>query len=111
MRTTAFPRTPLSAYLLKDKQLPEIVVFNKTDAFCYKPKDEDDLTELKKENLSLEDLKKTWMARLSGQCLFISAREKTNIDELRHTLYEKVKEIHIERYPYNDFLFQHYDDN
>ena len=99
------------ADLLKDKQLPCIVVFNKTDAFSYTPKEEDDLTQTRRENLSLDDLKKTWMARLSGECLFISAKEKTNIEELRQTLYEKVKAIHIERYPYNDFLFQHYDNN
>ncbi len=99
------------ADLLKDKQLPCILVFNKTDAFSYIPKDEDDLTAISRENLSLDDLKKTWMARLSGECLFISAKQKTNIDEFRHVLYEKVKAIHIERYPYNDFLFQHYDDN
>ena len=93
---------------------PEMVVFNKIDAFTYTPKAEDDLTPATKENLSLEDLKKTWMARLAqsdgnSDCIFISARAKTNIDALRARMYERVKELHIQRYPYNDFLFQKYD--
>ena len=93
---------------------PEMVVFNKIDAFSYTPKAEDDLTPATKENLSLEDLEKTWMARLkqadgNSDCIFISARAKTNIDALRARMYERVKELHIQRYPYNDFLFQKYD--
>ena len=90
-------------------QIPRIVVFNKIDAFTYTPKEEDDLTPIKRENISLEELKKTWMAKLHDDCIFISAREKTNIDELKALLYERVKEIHIKRFPYNDFLFQKYD--
>ena len=90
-------------------RIPEIVVFNKTDAFRYTPKDEDDLTPIARENLSLDDLRSTWMARLADNCIFISAKEKTNIDLLRDILYQRVKEIHIQRYPYNDFLFQKYD--
>ena len=94
---------------------PEMVVFNKIDAFRYTPKDEDDLTPSTRENLSLEDLEKTWMARLSqpdgksADCIFISAVKKENVDRLRELLYERVKELHIQRYPYNDFLFQKYE--
>jgi len=83
-----------------------IVLFNKIDAYTYTKKEEDDLTPLTKENLSLEDLKKTWMARVETPALFISALEKLNIEELKKILYEEVKRIHIERYPYNDFLFE-----
>lgn len=89
--------------------LPTIVVFNKTDAFTYTPKDEDDLTPVKRENLSLDDLKRTWMAKLDKDCIFISAINKENIDELKALMYDRIKEIHIQRYPYNDFLFQKYE--
>ena len=88
---------------------PTILVFNKIDAFSYTPKEEDDLSPMKRENYSLEDLKKTWMANMGADCVFVSAREKDNIDELKALLYERVKEIHIKRFPYNDFLFQKYD--
>ena len=91
-------------------QLPTIVVFNKTDAFTYTPKDEDDLTPVRRENISLEDLKKTWMAKMSNDCIFISAKNKDNIDALKELMYERIKEIHIRRYPYNDFLFQKYEE-
>ena len=90
-------------------QIPRIVVFNKVDAFTYTPKEEDDLTPMKRENVSLEELKKTWMAKLHDDCIFISAREKTNIDELKALFYDRIKAIHIQRYPYNDFLFQQYE--
>jgi GTP-binding protein HflX len=90
---------------------PTIVVFNKVDAFSYVPKEEDDLTPIQRENLSLQDLEKSWMARLGDDCIFISARQKENIDALRALLYDRIKAIHIKRYPYNDFLFQHYEDN
>jgi GTP-binding protein HflX len=90
-------------------QIPRIVVFNKVDAFTYTPKEEDDLTPMKRENISLEELKKTWMAKLHDDCIFISAREKTNIDELKVLFYDRIKAIHIQRYPYNDFLFQQYE--
>ena len=90
-------------------QIPRIVVFNKVDAFTYTPKEEDDLTPMKRENISLEELKKTWMAKLHDDCIFISAREKTNIDELKSLFYDRIKAIHIQRYPYNDFLFQQYE--
>jgi len=87
---------------------PTILVFNKTDAFSYQPKDEDDLTPMTRENISLEELKKTWMSKLNENCIFISAREKTNIEELKALLYQKVKEIHVQRFPFNDFLYQNY---
>ena len=90
---------------------PMIIVFNKTDAFSYIEKDADDLTPCTKENISLEELKTTWMAKMNDNCIFISAKEKQNIDELKEMLYNKVKEIHVTRFPYNDFLYQKYDDN
>ncbi len=90
---------------------PMIIVFNKTDAFSYIEKDADDLTPRTKENISLEELKTTWMAKMNDNCIFISAKEKQNIDELKEMLYNKVKEIHVTRFPYNDFLYQKYDDN
>ncbi|MFV0536966.1 MAG: GTPase HflX [Dysgonomonas sp.] len=89
---------------------PTILVFNKVDAFTYKPKDEDDLTPKTKENVSLEELERSWMNKMHDDCIFISARNKVNIDELKNKVYNRVKEIHIERYPYNDFLFQKYDE-
>ncbi len=89
---------------------PMILVFNKIDAFTYTPKDEDDLTPKKRENISLEEFKETWMSKMNNNCVFISAKEKINIDELKDMLYQKAKEIHTERFPYNDFLFQKYDD-
>ena len=92
------------------EEKPTILVFNKIDAFTYKPKDEDDLTPVTKENISLEELEKTWMNKLHADCIFISAKNKINIDELKEKVYGKVKEIHIERYPYNDFLFQRYEE-
>jgi len=88
---------------------PVILVFNKIDAFTYTPKDEDDLSPVRKENISLDELKKTWMSKMHDNCIFISAKNKTNINELKEMLYNKVKAIHIERYPYNDFLFEKYD--
>jgi len=84
---------------------PTIMLFNKIDAYSYVQKDADDLTPSTRENLSLEDLKKTWMAGLEFPTLFISATQRKNIDELRKTIYEAVKKIHIKRYPYNNFLF------
>ena len=88
---------------------PTIVIFNKIDNFTYIPKEEDDLTPVLRENLSLEDLEKSWMARLGEDCIFISAKNKENIDALRALLYDRIKAIHVKRYPYNDFLFQNYD--
>jgi len=88
---------------------PSMIVFNKIDAYTWTPQDEDDLTPPKRENISLDDLKRTWMARSGDSCLFISAREKQNIEELRSVLYKKVRELHVQKYPYNDFLYQDYD--
>ena len=92
-------------------ETPRIVVFNKIDNFTYVPKEDDDLTPMQRENWSLEDLEKSWMSRLGEDCIFISARSKQNIDALRQLMYDRIKAIHIKRYPYNDFLFQHYEDN
>jgi GTP-binding protein HflX len=90
-----------------DKQM--ILVFNKTDIFTYTRKDEDDLTPHTKENYSLDDLKKTWMASdKNSQVVFISAKEKHNIEELKEILYREVRKIHISRYPYDNFLFKDY---
>ena len=89
--------------------IPRIVVFNKIDAFTYTPKEEDDLTPVRRENISLEELQKTWMAKLNDDCIFISAANRTNIEALKQLLYQRVKAIHIQRYPYNDFLFQQYE--
>jgi len=85
---------------------PSIVVFNKIDSFSYVPKETDDLTPMKKENHSLTDLKKTWMANdMNNPTVFISARTRENLEELKNILYDEVKKIHVTRYPYNDFLF------
>jgi GTP-binding protein HflX len=89
---------------------PSFIVFNKIDAFSYLEKEEDDLTPRNRENISLEELKKTWMNRLNENGVFISARKKQNIDELKTLIYQKVKEIHIQRFPYNDFLYQEYEE-
>ena len=93
-----------------DHQKPVLLVFNKIDAYTYTPKDEDDLSPVTRENLSLDDLKKTWMSRMNDNCIFISARTGQGIDALKDRLYEMVREIHTKRFPYNDFLFQKYDD-
>ena len=90
---------------------PQMIIFNKVDAYQWVEKDPDDLSEPTKENIPLADLMKTWMARLQGDCIFISARERTHIDELRDVLYKKVRELHVQQYPYNDFLFAHYEDD
>lgn len=91
---------------------PMVVVFNKIDAYTHIPKDEDDLTPRTARNIPLDELKATWMNRLSpGNCVFISAKRATNIDELKALLYAKAREIHAERFPYNDFLYQKYDED
>lgn len=92
------------------RQMPTIVVFNKIDAFTYVKKDEDDLTPMRRENYSLEELERTWMAKMGDDCIFISAKNKDNIDTLKSLMYERIKKIHIERYPYNDFLFTKYEE-
>lgn len=90
---------------LKCGDKPMMVVFNKVDAFTYIPKDEDDLTPKTRENITLDELKSTWMGKLSENCIFISAREKQNIDTLKNIIYKKVCELHVQKYPYNDFLY------
>ena len=85
---------------------PSMIVFNKIDAYTWIEKEADDLTPSTKENVTLDELKKTWMAKMQGDCLFISAREKQNIDTLREILYQKVRQLHVQKYPYNDFLYQ-----
>ena len=84
---------------------PMMMVFNKIDAYTWTEKEPDDLTPMTRENVTLAELKRTWMARMSGQCIFISAREHENIDEFRDTLYRRVSELHVQKYPYNDFLY------
>ena len=100
---------------------PAMLVFNKIDAYTWVEKEEDDLTPMTKENYTLEDLKRTWMANPSPDPspstgsgtvyppLFISAKQKENIDELRDILYQRVRELHVQKYPYNDFLYQDYE--
>ena len=91
---------------------PSMIIFNKIDAYTWDEKDEDDLTPVKKNEIPLEDLKRTWMARISEDkdinnlgCLFISAKEKQNLNDFRETLYKRVRELHVQKYPYNDFLW------
>ncbi len=86
-------------------ETPQMLLFNKIDAYRWTPQDADDLTPPTRENISLEALRNTWMARMQGDCFFISARERQNIDELREVLYKKVRELHVQKYPYNDFLY------
>ena len=88
---------------------PTILVFNKIDAYRWVEKEADDLTPKQKENISIAELRQTYMAKMQENCIFISAREKTNIEQLRELLYQKVRELHVQKYPYNDFLYQHYD--
>ena len=87
---------------------PLVLVFNKTDAYTFTPKEEDDLTPRTKETVSLEELMQTWMAKMHDSCIFISARERDNIDELKTMMYNRVRELHVQKYPYNDFLYQTY---
>ena len=84
---------------------PSMIIFNKIDNYHWVEKEEDDLTPTTKENITLDELKKTWMAKEHDNCLFISAKEKENIDEFREVLYKKVRELHVQKYPYNDFLY------
>lgn len=94
----------------KDADTPVILVFNKIDAFTYQPKDEDDLTERTTRNMSLDQLRTSWMARMGDDCVFISAKKNINIPELKARIYDKAAEVHRRRFPYNDFLYQKYDD-
>ncbi len=90
---------------------PTILLFNKIDAYTWVEKAADDLTPRTKENITLEELMQTWMAKIHDNCLFISARQRENIEELKELLYKKVKELHVQKYPYNDFLYQTYDND
>lgn len=95
---------------IDETEKPTLFVFNKIDAFTYVAKDEDDLTPKNRENYTLEELKQSWPAKMKKDSVFISATEKENIDALKQAIYEKVKAIHITRFPYNDFLYQNYDE-
>ena len=88
---------------------PQLLLFNKMDAYTWTEKDPDDLTPATRENVSLDELKHTWMAKMGDDCIFISARERQNIDELKELFYARVKQLHVQKYPYNDFLFEHYE--
>ena len=88
---------------------PTLLVFNKIDAYTYIEKAPDDLTPPGRENISLDELERTWMARLADDCLFISARRHTNIDRLKRAAYDRIRELHLQKYPYNDFLYPPYD--
>ncbi len=88
---------------------PSIILFNKIDAYTWVEKDADDLTPRTKENITLDELMATWMAKMGDDCFFISARRKQNIQEFKELLYKKVKELHVQKYPYNDFLYQTYE--
>ena len=90
---------------------PQMILFNKIDAYTWVEKEEDDLTPRTKENIPLDELMKTWMAKLNDNCFFISAKERENIDELRELLYKRVRELHVQKYPYNDFLYDNYNTN
>jgi GTP-binding protein HflX len=84
---------------------PKIVLFNKTDAYTWVEKEADDLTPATRENITMDELQRTWMGRLNGECLFVSALKKTGVENMRKTLYERVKQLHVQKYPYNDFLY------
>ena len=88
---------------------PQLLVFNKMDAYTWTEKDADDLTPATKENIPFEELRRTWMAKLGNDCIFISARERENIDNLKELFYERIRQLHVQKYPYNDFLFDHYE--
>ncbi len=95
---------------IDDTEKPTILVFNKIDAFTHVVKDDDDLSPKKRENYTLDELKQTWLNRIKENCIFISAKEKENIEDLKQLIYDKVREIHITRFPYNDFLYQTYEE-
>ncbi len=90
---------------------PQMILFNKIDAYTWVEKEADDLTPRTKENIPLDELMRTWMAKLNDNCFFISAKEREHIDELRELLYKRVRELHVQKYPYNDFLYENYNTN
>lgn len=89
---------------------PQMVVFNKIDAYSWVEKEEEDLTPPTRENITLDELEKTWMAKMNDDCIFISAKKKVNVDLLRERLYAKVRQLHVQKYPYNDFLYEKYEE-
>lgn len=95
---------------IEENEKPTIIVFNKIDAYEFESKDELDLSPSTPQNVSIEELKQTWMSKLGENCIFISAKEKINIEELKQLLYDRAKEIHTARFPYNDFLYETYDE-
>ena len=90
---------------------PQMILFNKIDAYTWVEREADDLTPRTKENIPLDELMRTWMAKLNDNCFFISAKEREHIDELRELLYKRVRELHVQKYPYNDFLYDNYNTN
>ena len=88
---------------------PSMIIFNKIDAYTYVQKDADDLTQRTRENWTLEEMEETWMAKLNNDCVFVSAKQKTNIEQMRKVLYQRVRQLHVQKYPYNDFLYQDYE--
>ena len=90
---------------------PVIVLFNKIDAYTWVEKEPDDLTPATRENITFDELERTWMGRLNGECLFVSALKKTGIENMRKVLYDRVKQLHVQKYPYNDFLYPDMDNN
>lgn len=86
-------------------ETPRLLIFNKIDAYRWEPKDEDDLTPMTRRNISLEELERTWMAKTSDECIFISAAKRQNIDALKKLLYKRIRQLHVQKYPYNDFLY------
>ena len=90
---------------------PTIVLFNKTDAYTWVEKEADDLTPATRENITIDELERTWMGRLNGECLFVSALKKTGIENMRKVLYDRVKQLHVQKYPYNDFLYPDMDNS
>ena len=97
--------------ICQSSEKPMIMVFNKIDAFTDIEKDPDDLTPATRENIPLSELEKTWMARMDNNCVFMSAKDHTNLEMLKEMLYIRAREIHAERFPYNDFLYQKYDED
>lgn len=86
-------------------ETPRLLIFNKIDAYQWEPKDEDDLTPMTRRNISLEELERTWMAKTSDECIFISAAKRQSIDALKKLLYKRIRQLHVQKYPYNDFLY------
>lgn len=89
---------------------PQLLIFNKIDAYKWIEKEIDDLSPRTKENIPLDELMNTWMANQEFDTFFISATQRQNIDELRNLLYDRIRELHVQKYPYNDFLYDTYDD-